>query len=220
MEDTLDDISNGAATKLPILNEFWHNLEKLIQEKQGINRTELTAEKLDEECPQCNKPLLVRLGKYGKFIGCSGYPECNYMRKIDNGNSTDGEQSQAAAPEIVDGRICPQDGGTLVVRTGKYGKFISCANYPKCKYIENLNKPDDLGITCPECSKGQIVAKKNRYGNWFYACNTYPQCKTIFNHKPLAKNCPSCNYPVMLHKTTKTKGEEEICPKCSHSISL
>jgi DNA topoisomerase-1 len=220
LEDTLDDISNGTIQKLPVLNQFWLDLEATIKDKQNIARAELTSEKLDEECPKCGKHLISRFGKYGKFIGCSGYPECNYMRKI----TADGDTEVVAEPEIVPDRVCPNDGGTLVIRNGRYGKFISCKNYPKCKYIENLDKPEDTdtkeSIICPECKTGHIVAKKNRYGSWFYACNNYPKCKTLFNHKPLDEKCPKCSYSLLLHKKTKTKGEEKICPKCDFNEKL
>ena len=219
LEDTLDDISNGSMQKLPVLKEFWLNLEATIMDKQNIARSELTSEKLDEDCPKCGKHLISRFGRYGKFIGCSGYPECNYMRKI----TADGETSEPVAePEIVEGRVCPNDEGVLVIRSGRYGKFISCKNYPKCKYIENIDKPAESGesVTCPECKTGHIVAKKNRYGSWFYACNNYPKCKTLFNHKPIDEKCPKCSYSLLLHKKTKTKGEEKICPKCDFSEKL
>lgn len=219
LEDTLDDISNGTTLKLPVIQEFWHDLEAIIKDKQNIARSELTSEKLDESCPKCGKGLISRFGKYGKFIGCSGYPECNYMRKI----TSDGEISEPVAePEVIEGRVCPNDGGILLIRNGRYGKFISCKNYPKCKYIENLDKPADAdsSVQCPECKSGQIVAKKNRYGSWFYACNNYPKCKTLFNHKPLAEKCPKCGHEILLHKKTKTKGEEKICPKCDFTEKL
>ncbi len=221
LEDTLDDISNGTNQKLPVLQEFWSDLEATIKDKQNIARAELTSEKLDEDCPKCGKHLISRFGKYGKFIGCSGYPECNYMRKI----TASGESEEVAEPELVPDRVCPNDGGTLVIRSGRYGKFISCKNYPKCKYIENIDKPADETeagetIICPECKTGHIVTKKNRYGNWFYACNNYPKCKTLFNHKPIAEKCPKCSYSLLLHKKTKTKGEEKICPKCDFSEKL
>lgn len=209
LEDTLDDISNGKTEKLPVLKAFWHDLDTIIKEKQNINRSELTSEKLDEDCPLCGKHLISRFGKYGKFIGCSGYPDCKYMRKI--------EKDAAEAPQIIEGRVCPKDNAPLVIRSGRYGKFISCTNYPKCDFRESLDKPkDEVSVTCPECKTGQIVSKKNRYGSWFYACNNYPTCKTLFNHKPINEPCPECNYPILLHKVTKTKGEQKACPKCSY----
>jgi DNA topoisomerase-1 len=217
LEDTLDNISNGQTKKLPVLQKFWQELTQIIKEKQEIPRDDLTGEKLDENCPECGKQLLIRLGKYGKFIACSGYPECKYMRKLSTGGA-DGDEVVKIEPEIIEGRTCPKDDGVLVIRTGRYGKFISCKNYPKCKFIENLDQPADDGsqITCPECKTGHIVTKKNRYGNWFYACNRYPECKTLFNHKPLDEKCPNseCDSPILLHKITKRYGEQKVCPKC------
>jgi DNA topoisomerase-1 len=220
LEDTLDDISNGKTGKLPTLKDFWQTLEASIAEKQNIARSDLVTEKLDENCPDCGKQLLVRLGKFGKFVGCSGYPECKYMRKLDkSGNATE----SVPEPEVIEGRVCPKDGGILVIRTGRYGKFISCKNYPKCKYIENLDKPadaNDAKVLCPECKTGHIVTKKNRYGNWFYACDNYPKCKTLFNSPVLDEKCPNCGYSVLLHKKTKTKGEQKACPKCDYSENI
>ncbi|HMT03741.1 MAG TPA: topoisomerase DNA-binding C4 zinc finger domain-containing protein, partial [Burkholderiales bacterium] len=188
--------------------------------KQGFSRAELVGEKLDENCPDCGKQLIMRFGKYGKFIGCSGYPECKYMRKVTKDNASE----EIEELQIISDRLCPKDEGTLVIRNGRFGKFISCKNYPKCKYIENIDKPaseaKSLNITCPECKTGHIVEKKNRYGNWFYACDNYPSCKTIFNHKPIAETCPNCKYTILLHKITKRNGEEKICPNCDYVKKL
>lgn len=217
LEDTLDDISNASAKKLPVLQEFWKNLENVIGEKQNIARSELVNEKTGEACPECGKDLVIKLGKYGKFIGCSGYPECKHMRKINKDGSTD--VAEKVELEIVEGRVCPKDGGTLVIRTGRFGKFISCKNYPKCKHIENIDQPaesDGPKIACPECKTGHIVTKKNRFGNWFFACDNYPKCKTLFNHKPIDEKCPECGYGILLHKVTKSKGEQTVCPKCDY----
>lgn len=215
LENTLDDISNGTAQKLPVLKDFWHDLDAIIKDKQNINRAELVTEKLEEECPNCGKQLISRFGKYGRFIGCSGYPQCMYMRRLDK----DGSNNVVAELEILEGRNCPKDNGILVIRNGRYGKFISCKNYPKCKYIENIDLTEDNAqdkIICPECKTGHIIQKKNRYGNWFYACNNYPNCKTLFNYPVLDKKCPKCAYQVLINKKTKTKGEQIVCPKCDY----
>lgn len=213
LEDTLDDIALGSKNKLPILHQFWNELHTLLAEKQNISRMELTSEQLDESCPECGKPLVAKLGKYGRFIGCSGYPECKYMRKV----TKDGTSEEIIPPEEVEGRLCPKDGGKLLIRNGKYGKFISCANYPKCKHIENLDTPElENAVTCPECNKGKIVAKKGRFGV-FYSCNNYPECKTIFKYEPIAESCTACGYGVTMLHTTKTKGTQKICPSCKHA---
>lgn len=216
LEDTLDDIAIGKQNKLPVLHQFWDELDALVHEKQGVSREELTSEKLDENCPTCSKPLLSKVGKYGRFIGCSGYPECKYMRKVDR----DGKSEEITPPEEVPGRLCPKDEGKLLIRSGKFGKFISCANYPKCKHIENIDTPEtENAVTCPECNKGKVIAKKGRFGI-FYSCNNYPECKTIFKYEPIAKSCPECNYALMMTHTTKTKGTQHICPKCKHSLKF
>lgn len=216
LEDTLDDIAIGKQSKLPVLQLFWDELNALVQEKQGVSREELTSEKLDESCPNCGKPLLSKVGKYGRFIGCSGYPECKYMRKIDR----DGNAEEIVPPEEIPDRVCPKDSGKLLIRSGKFGKFISCANYPKCKHIENIDTPEtENAVTCPECKKGKVIAKKGRFG-LFYSCNNYPDCKTIFKYEPIAETCPLCHYELMMTHTTKTKGTQHICPKCKHSIKV
>ena len=216
LEETLDKIAVGESARIPVLNEFWHDLQTTVSEKQNISKMELTSTQLDENCPKCSKPLISRFGKYGRFIGCSGYPDCDYMRKVDK----DGSTEEVVAPEEVPDRVCPKDGGKLLIRSGKYGKFISCANYPKCKHIEELNKPDLEGaVDCPECKKGKIVPKKGRFGV-FYSCNNYPECKTIFKYEPIAESCDECSYPVTMLHTTKTKGTQRICPKCKHAVKL
>lgn len=216
LEDTLDNIAIGSQAKLPVLQEFWDELSAAVIEKQNISKMELTSEQLDEDCPKCGKHLVSRLGKYGRFIGCSGYPECDYMRRVDK----DGTSEVVEAPEEIPDRVCPKDGGKLLIRNGKYGKFISCANYPKCKHIENINTPEtENAISCPECKKGKVIAKKGRFGV-FYSCNNYPDCKTIFKYEPVDTSCPSCGYAVMMTHTTKTKGTQHICPKCKHAVKV
>lgn len=216
LEDTLDNIAIGNQKKLPILHTFWDELSHTVQEKQNISKMELTSTQLDENCPKCDKHLISRFGKYGRFIGCSGYPDCDYMRKVDK----DGNSEEVAPPEVIPDRVCPKDNGQLVIRNGKYGKFISCANYPKCKHIENMDTPEtENAITCPECNKGKVLAKKGRFGI-FYSCNNYPDCKTIFKYEPVDTSCPSCGYKLMMTHTTKTKGTQHICPKCKHTVSV
>ena len=216
LEETLDKIAIGENARIPVLSEFWHDLKTTVTEKQNISRMELTSTPIGEDCPKCSKPLISRFGKYGRFIACSGYPECDYMRKIDK----DGNSEEIVPPEEIPDRVCPKDGGKLLIRTGKYGKFISCANYPKCKHIEELNAPNlDNAVDCPECKKGKIVAKKGRFGI-FYSCNNYPTCKTIFKYEPIVDTCTECSYPVLMTHTTKTKGTQHICPKCKHAVKI
>jgi len=209
LEDHLDYIARGEKEWIPLLTDFWdpfkHQVDDILE---TVKRSDVTQEALDEACPQCGKPLTIRLGRYNRFIGCSGYPECNYTRSV---NEDQAEASMAA--EVVEGRMCPQCGNALQVRTGRYGKFIGCSSYPNCKYIESLQKPADTGVSCPECNQGSMLKRKSRMGKIFFSCSRYPDCKYAIWNEPVAEMCPKCAWPVLMIKTTKKRGTELVCPK-------
>ena len=213
LENQLDDIANGKRQWVPVMDNFWQGFHKQVVEKEGIERAKITTEALDEACPKCGSQLQIKFGKRGRFIACSGYPECDYTRNL---NETAEEAAKAAEePTVVEGRECPKCAGQLVYKQGKYGKFIGCANYPKCKHIEPLEPPKDTGVSCPECGKGHLIERKSRFGTPFYSCNTYPDCKYAVSHPPLAESCPQCGWKVLTRKTTKRWGVEKVCPQKS-----
>ncbi|MDR7928638.1 type I DNA topoisomerase [Acidithiobacillus thiooxidans] len=203
MEDELDAISRGEKQWRPVLNEFWGPFRSLLDEKANVSRAEATSEAMDENCPECGKPLFLRLGRHGRFVACSGYPECKYTRPVDGPRE---------APEPV-GRDCPDCGKPLVYKTGRYGRFISCSGYPECKHIEPLTQPKSSGVTCPQCGEGELVEKRSRYGKVFYSCNTYPKCTYAVWGPPVAKACPRCAWPIMIEKSGKRLGEQLACPQ-------
>ena len=203
MEDDLDAISRGEKTWQPVLKAFWGPFHALLGEKANVSRAEATSEALDESCPQCGRPLLVRLGRHGRFVACSGYPECNYTRPLE------GPREEAEAV----GRDCPECGKPLIYKTGRYGRFISCSGYPECRYIEPLNKAKSTGVTCPACGQGELVEKRSRYGKVFYSCSTYPQCSYAVWGPPVARPCPRCAWPILVQKSTQRRGEELVCPQ-------
>jgi DNA topoisomerase-1 len=207
LEDELDAVSRGEKDWIPLLQDFWKPFKALVDDKEtSVSRSDVTTESTDEECPQCSKPLNIRLGRRGRFIGCSGYPECDYTRNVDdergNGN-----------PEVVEGRNCPECESDLIIRSGRYGKFIGCSNYPDCKYIEPLEKPEDSGVQCPQCKKGNILKRKSRRGKIFYSCARYPECDYAIWNEPLAQPCPTCHWPITSIKTTKRSGTQRVCPQ-------
>ncbi|MCO6525615.1 type I DNA topoisomerase [Snodgrassella sp.] len=212
LENQLDDIAGGKREWRPVMQQFWKGFDKEIKAKEDIPRAELTAENLDETCPKCGvNQLQIKFGKRGRFIACTGYPECDYTRNV---NETAEEAAKAAEePTIVEGRSCPKCQGQLVYKRGRYGKFIGCANYPKCKYIEPLEKPKDTGIECPKCHKGSLIERKSRYGKLFYSCNTYPDCDYAVWNPPINEQCPQCHWPILTIKTTKRRGTEKVCPQ-------
>jgi DNA topoisomerase-1 len=207
LEDELDEVSLGEKEWVPLLTEFWDPFKSLVTEVlETVKRSDVTQEALDEKCPQCEKPLSIRLGRHSRFIGCTAYPECNYTRSLDE------DKNVSVPAEIVDGRSCPQCAGPLQLKSGRYGKFIGCTSYPNCKFIESLNKPTDTGVDCPECHQGHMLKRKSRMGKIFFSCARYPDCKYAIWNEPVDQACPKCAWPILMIKTTKKHGTELVCP--------
>ncbi|OOZ41251.1 DNA topoisomerase I [Solemya pervernicosa gill symbiont] len=207
LEDDLDAISRGEMEWVPVLSKFWKPFKEQIDDKEvSVKRSDVTTEALDEECPKCSKPLNIRLGRRGRFVGCSGYPECDYTRNLGDDNSSN-------EPEIVEGRSCPDCDSQLVIKQGRYGKFIGCSSYPDCKFIEPLIKPEDTGVECPKCKQGTILKRRSRRGKIFYSCARYPDCDYAIWNEPLNEPCPKCDWPIVTVKTTKRRGTEKVCPQ-------
>ncbi len=219
LEDELDAVSRGEEAWQPLMREFWGPFRDLIEEKERtVKRSDVTSEPLDEACPKCGRQLVIRLGKRGRFVGCTGFNSddpCDYTRDLGDG-------AGASEPERVEGRQCPECGGDLLVRNGRYGKFVGCANYPDCRHIEPLEKPTDTGVACPQCGQGTLMARKSRKGKPFYSCSTYPKCDYAVWNEPVAEPCPACAWPILTVKTTKSRGTERVCPQreCSFTEAV
>src|SRR3989442_366664 len=154
-----------------------------------------------EACELCGKPMQLKRGRFGPFLGCTGYPECRNIRKISKAGVV------APAPVLLDEK-CPVDGAQLVRRFGRFGEFISCSNYPKCKYI----KQETTGVACPRPGcKGELVVRKSRRGKVFYSCSVYPDCEIVYWDKPVIESCPQCKAPFLLEKTTQKLGTFRYC---------
>jgi DNA topoisomerase-1 len=208
LEDELDDISRGEKDWVPLMKSFWGPFKELVVHKEEtVSRKDVTQEPIDEECPKCKKHLVIRLGKRGRFIGCSGFPDCDYTRNVD------GDSDESTEPEVIEGRSCPKCESPLVIRHGRYGKFIGCSGYPDCKFIEPLEKPADTGVQCPECKQGAMLHRKARSGKIFYSCSRYPDCTYAVWNEPINEPCPSCDFPMLTIKTTKRRGTEKVCPQ-------
>jgi DNA topoisomerase-1 len=207
LEDELDAVSRGEEEWVPLLQKFWRPFkDKVDHTEENVQRSDVTQEPIDEKCPKCDAGLVIRLGRNGRFIGCTAYPSCDYTRDM-------GDRGEKAEPERVEGRACPECGADLLVRNGRYGKFIGCSAYPKCNFIEPLEKPEDTGVKCPKCDKGTLMKRKSRRGKIFYSCSTYPTCDYAVWDQPLAEPCPNCGWPVLTLKTTKRRGTEKVCPQ-------
>ncbi|NDH67069.1 MAG: type I DNA topoisomerase [Gammaproteobacteria bacterium] len=215
LEDTLDAIARGEKEWIPVLDEFWQPFVRQIEEvDEQVRRKDVTTEILeDSSCPKCQQPLAIRLGKRGRFIGCTAYPECDFTQDMA-ANAGD-----VVEPEVVADRPCPECSHPLHVKSGRYGRFIGCSNYPNCKFIEPLEKPADTTVKCPKCQDSTIVKRKSRKGKIFYSCGAYPKCDYALWNEPIAQPCPSCAWPLLTIKETKRSGRQILCPHpgCGYS---
>jgi len=207
LEEELDQISRGEKKWKPLLREFWEPFHTLLKQKEGeVNKSDITTEATDEICPECAKPLVVKLGKFGKFFACTGYPECKYIRPLDK------DKKEVEEPVFSEEK-CDKCGSQMLIRDGRFGKYLACSAYPACKNIQPLVKPKGTGIKCVECGEGELTEKKSRFGKIFYSCNRYPQCKFALWDLPVEKPCPKCGFPLLVKKVYKREGEFLKCPK-------
>ena len=188
-----------------------------VSSKKAAGDGEAGADGAVEEvppCELCGREMALKKGRFGTFYGCSGYPECKNIRKIDKKS---GATLQVAPPVEID-EECPKDGAKLVIRQGRFGEFTSCSNYPKCDYI----KRETLGIKCPKCKTGEIAVKKSKRGKAFYGCTNYPKCDEVYWDKPIVEPCPKCSAPKVFEKTTKKEGTIHYCQAdgCDYKIAV
>ena len=152
----------------------------------------------EEYCENCGRPMVLKRGRFGQFMACTGYPDCKTTRRLDQAKKI---------PDIPLDEKCPQCGRNLLLRHGRYGEFVSCSGYPECKWV----KQNFIGVKCPLCADGELVEKKARRGNIFYGCSNYPKCEFTSAFKPVAEKCPECGSPCLLEKTLKD-GVYLVCP--------
>ena len=218
MEEDLDAISRGEEQWRPVLKEFWEPFIGLLQQKeQEVKKSDVTTEQTDRECPDCGKPLVIKLGRRGKFLACSGFPECRHTEPLPS----EGGEAAEAEP-VVSEEKCDKCGAPMLIKDGRYGKYLACSAYPECKNIQPLVKPKALGIACPVCKEGELMEKKSRYGKIFYSCNRYPKCKYALWDPPVTEPCPKCAWPLLVDKTTKRDGTVRKCPQegCDYKVVL
>jgi DNA topoisomerase-1 len=176
MEDDLDNVALGQKNWVKLMDEFYPEFQKNIAEKKKLIKKEdvVVLEKTDRVCPECKKGKLeVKLGKFGRFYSCDQFPECKYMEGIE----TEEENTEEINEELEKQEPCEKCGGKMVLKTGRFGKFFACSNYPKCKNIRSFN--NKIGIKCPKCGEtheGEVVTKKTKRGKLFYGCSRYPDC--------------------------------------------
>ena len=224
MEDKLDSVEEGTGDKVQLLHDFYGPFEQAITEAhEKMESVKPPAVQTDFLCPNCSKPMMLRQSSLGKFLGCSGYPRC---KTILNEDGTPKEKPDRPEPVVTD-QPCPKCGKPLIERTGRFGKFLGCSAYPKCKTIVKIpgqeatvdtSPSESTGVHCPRC-KGELLVKRSRRNTVFYGCSNYPNCDFSSPRKPLNQPCTECGYPmgIVLTRGQPTGALKCTNPDCSHT---
>lgn len=202
MENELDKIEQHEASYLETMDSFYQPFKQTLDHvSDQIQNIKKSLQKTSEEmCDKCGKPMVVKWGRNGQFLACSGFPDCKNTKPLPE------EVEQTATDEK-----CEKCGSPMAIRKGRYGEFLACTRYPECKNA----RPITTGVPCP-VDGGEIVQRTSKRGKVFYSCNNYPKCKFALWNLPRAVECPNCHYPLMEEKTTRKDGIFLQCPECKH----
>lgn len=209
LESDLDKIAQGEIKWLPVIENFYYPFaDNLKRKDKELSKEDLMPkETSDKKCPECGSNLSIKLGRYGKFLACENYPDCKYTEKINQHQSKENDEELEKLKEKYKTKKCDKCQSDMILKRGRFGIFLGCSAYPKCKNILNLDD-DGQKIKCPLCNKGEIVKKMSRRGA-FYACNNYPACKNIYRGKPIDEKCPNCEKLMIINQ----KGQKECSDK-------
>ena len=210
MEKQLDDIEKGNIKWYNLLTKYYNTMKSEIDNIDIAGSKASLLEKTDIDCDLCKSKMLIKLGGNGEFLACSNYPKCKNIKNFkrdENGKIIVVDN----VPEVLEEK-CPNCGENLVIKNGRFGKFVACSKYPTCKFSKALTTM----IKCPLCD-GEIVEKKSKRGK-FYSCTNYPNCKFVSNYKPVKIICPECGNYYMEERKSASKGEYKVCPKCKKEV--
>lgn len=215
MEDKLDDISNGKRDYVKTLKDFYVPFKEDVKEKDKLDKATNIEDAPEEiKCPKCGGNMTVKLARNGKFYSCKNYPDCNGALTLE-GKELEGPKETGEMCPTCGDKKGKNGGGKLVVREGRFGSFISCSRYPKCKFIkqdEEELKKKMTDIACPICNKGKMMERRGRFGI-FYSCSNYPDCKNAIKAKPTGNICHLCGSLMMLGtKTIPERCSDNKCP--------
>jgi DNA topoisomerase-1 len=204
LEDKLDGIESGRCGWVALLKDFYGPFKKSLdaasETMRDLKREEIPT---DIACEKCGQTMVIKWGKMGQFLACSAYPGCKNtkdFRKAEDG-------SIQIATEEETNEVCPTCGKPMVVKRGRFGRFLACSAYPECKTAKALT----TGVPCPLCQKGEFTERRSKRGKIFYSCNQYPDCKNAVWDRPVAETCPQCNAPILVVKYTKKDGDKLCC---------
>lgn len=200
MEEDLDEIAEGKKEWVPIIKDFYKPFHDNLQSKTKEVKKDDYQEKVGRSCPDCGGDLIVKFGRFGKFVACSKFPECKYTEKTAEDKKIEEENK---------GEICEICGAPMVVKRGRFGAFLGCSNYPECRNIKKIDTK--IGIKCPKCKDGDIVERKSKRGRLFYGCSAYPKCNFALWSKPNGEKCPNCDSLLVFAAKGKIKCSNSEC---------
>jgi DNA topoisomerase-1 len=207
MEEVLDEIAEEGKDWQKILHDFYFPfMEKIAAGNNNIKSLKL-AQPLGRECPKCGEELLLRGGRFGNFIACSGFPKCKYTEQVDD----EGKVVEKPQEEISDEK-CEKCGSDMIVKSGRNGKFLACSSYPTCKNTKSLEEAKESAMPCPSCGK-KLLWKQSRRGA-FWGCEDYPTCKFISKFEPSDKKCNEKGCEGTLAQRTYRNKEVFECITC------
>jgi DNA topoisomerase-1 len=206
MEEKLDEIEEGNAKWQVVLGDFYTGFkEDLAKAEVTMRDVKREEEATEHVCEKCGKPMIIRWGRNGQFMACSGYPECrNTMNFRREGEKIVPMKEE----EIQTDEKCPNCEAPMVVKRGRFGRFLACSRYPDCK----TSKPISIGVNCPKGCGGYLSERRSRRGKAFYGCSSYPNCDFVAWDKPRPETCPQCGSVYLLEKFSKRDGPVIACP--------
>jgi len=206
MEERLDEVEEGTAGWQAVLGEFYDKFkEDLAKAEEGMRNVKAQAIETDIACEKCGQKMVIKWGRNGEFLACPGYPEC---RNTMNFRREEGKIVPEKEEDVPVEDKCPDCGAAMVMKRGRFGKFLACTRYPECKGT----KPLSIGVTCPKGCGGYITEKRSRRGRTFYGCSSYPKCDFVSWDRPKNEFCPQCGSPYLLDKYSKRTGPFIACP--------
>ncbi len=205
MESKLDEIASGKREWKPVIKDFYKPFKSNLDKKyKQLDKKELTEEKTKEKCDKCGSAMVIKMGRFGKFMACTKYPECKSTKPLP-----EEEKKQKELEKKFSEEKCPKCGAKMQVKRGRFGEFLGCSKYPECKGIKAIE--NKTGAKCPQCENGDIIEKKSKKGRTFYACNKYPDCKFALWQKPTGENCPDCESLLTFAAANKIKCSNKEC---------
>jgi len=205
MEERLDEIEEGTAQWQEVLSRFWENFVVDLQKAKDEPGVKGQSKATDLVCEKCGKPMVIKWGRMGEFLACSGYPEC---RNTMNFRTEDGKIVPEKEEEIQVDEKCPKCEAAMVMKRGRFGRFLACSRYPEC----DGKRPVSIGVTCPKGCGGYISERRSKRGRTFYGCSSYPNCDFVSWDRPRNEACPQCGSAYLLDKYSKRDGPYVACP--------